>query len=123
MRTIGAVAFLIFLIVLFVFSDAIYGEDMMNKVIYQPQGNIYLKPKPPKGGSSQQEDGQNYKWIRVDEKLPQQGQKVLVSYDIHGVGKKVDVSYYDKHGFLIGIVDAWMPLPEPYKGGKNDDLS
>lgn len=94
----------------------------MNKVIYQPQGNIYLKPEPPKGGSSQQEDGQNYKWISVDERLPQIGQRVLVSYTQEDE-KKVDITYYDRHGFLIGIVEAWAPLPKPYKGGENDDLS
>ena len=58
-------------------------------------------------------------WIPVKKKLPQIGQRVLVSYTQEDKAK-VDITYYDRHGFLIGIVEAWMPLPETYKGEEND---
>ena len=53
-------------------------------------------------------------WISVKDKLPEIGQRVLISQTIEK-GHRVDTDYYDKYGFLMGIVDAWMPLPEPYK--------
>ena len=60
-------------------------------------------------------DGLNvHKWIPVSERLPEIGQRVLVSFTIEDE-KKVDITYFDKHGFLRGIMDAWMPLPYPYK--------
>ena len=59
------------------------------------------------------------KWIPVSERLPELKQRILVSYETMDDGKKVDVTTYDKYGFLIGKAQAWMPLPKPYqKGGK-----
>lgn len=55
------------------------------------------------------------KWIPVSERLPELKQRVLVSYETMDDGKKVDITIYDKHGFLIGGAHAWMPLPKPYE--------
>ena len=52
-------------------------------------------------------------WITTDKQLPEVGQRVLVSYSID-TEKKVAITIYDKVGFAIGFVDAWLPLPEPY---------
>ena len=53
------------------------------------------------------------RWIPCKERLPEYKEKVLVSYDTED-GKKVDISMFDKYGCLLGIVDAWRPLPEAY---------
>lgn len=58
------------------------------------------------------------RWIPCKERLPEYKEKVLVSYDTED-GKKVDISMFDKYGCLLGIVDAWRPLPEPYTEGKS----
>ena len=52
------------------------------------------------------------RWIPCKERLPEYKKKVLVSYD---TGKKVDISMFDRYGCLLGIVDAWRPLPAPYQ--------
>ena len=54
------------------------------------------------------------RWIPCKERLPEYKEKVLVSYDTED-GKKVDISMFDKYGCLLGIVDAWRPLPAPYQ--------
>jgi hypothetical protein len=62
---------------------------------------------------------QTGEWVDVSERLPELKQRILVSYETMDDGKKVDVTTYDKYGFLIGKAQAWMPLPKPYqKGGK-----
>ena len=53
------------------------------------------------------------RWIPCKERLPEYKEKVLVSYDTED-GKKVDISMFDRYGCLLGIVDAWRPLPEQY---------
>ena len=54
----------------------------------------------------------------LDCQIPHEGQEVLISYE-----DEVDIDtmcydnngwYFDNHGGIEGI-DAWMPLPKPYK--------
>ena len=59
-------------------------------------------------------------WIDVNDRLPDLKQRVLISYETMDDGKKVDITTYDKYGFLLGKADAWMPLPEPYKAESGD---
>ena len=61
-------------------------------------------------------------WIPVTERLPEDGQYVIVSFSCDAFDlshKRVMTAWYNKkYGFTCGITDAWMPLPEPYKGGE-----
>ena len=56
------------------------------------------------------------RWIPVSERLPEDNTKVLVTLDATYREKVLITWYQDKeHGFLCGLVTAWMPLPEPYQ--------
>lgn len=59
----------------------------------------------------------NQRWIPVTERLPEEGTFVLASYN-SDEGTDVIMTYYNKYGFTRGLMTAWMPLPEPYKGGE-----
>ena len=74
------------------------------------------------------------RWIPCSERLPEQYGNYLIS--IHGEDEpdigtinpndKRGWSLCDANGFHWAsdkklIVTAWMPLPEPYKGGEQDD--
>ena len=65
------------------------------------------------------------KWISVEERLPEVGQRVLVWCESRTTKKHVTVSTYmkdysDKRGTYfsrrVRNVTHWMPLPEPPKG-------
>lgn len=60
------------------------------------------------------------KWIPISERLPDIGQRVLVTYNQEDK-LKVDTTIFDRHGFLIGVVTAWMPLPKPYEPQERSD--
>lgn len=57
------------------------------------------------------------RWIPVSEKSPLEGQFVLCSiaeyaYTVH----RIIIAKYEKNSLYWGeFVNAWMPLPEPYK--------
>ena len=74
-------------------------------------------------------------WIPVEERLPEEGKEVLAQFVVrvrHTNGKVDEAVYiyplhYEEgkwksfHGMPNGKVEAWQPLPEPYKGGKEDE--
>lgn len=59
-------------------------------------------------------------WIPIKDRLPKDGEEVLVSLTPNGVhGKKVDIDCFvmsDIKYWESGKVEAWQPKPEPYKG-------
>lgn len=59
-------------------------------------------------------------WIPVTERLPETGQRVIVTYETFDEGLQVRETVYDKYGFLCGHGIAWMPLPAPYKTESED---
>ena len=61
-------------------------------------------------------------WIPCSERLPEYGESVLCYFEEgedFGVNHVIDEE--DGEWFIDGVT-AWMPLPEPYKGGENDTL-
>ena len=65
----------------------------------------------------------------LDGKLPEDGQKILITVRVPGHKEvQVDEFYSDADGsYLDGLYEigteavAWMPMPEPYKGGSNGE--
>lgn len=69
-------------------------------------------------------------WIPVEKRLPEEGKEVLAQFvvRVRHTNGKVDEAvyiyplYYEEgkwksfHGMPNGKVEAWQPLPEPYKG-------
>lgn len=68
------------------------------------------------------------RWIPVTEGLPAYGEDVLLSmngdYSIGYLVPTYDGRRYEWHHsgwfYYFNEVDAWMPLPEPYKGGEEE---
>ena len=68
------------------------------------------------------------RWIPCSERLPAYGEDVLISIGGYcNVGYIVSVNEEEQYNWyfsgwyhLPNDVDAWMPLPEPYKG-ENDE--
>ena len=71
-----------------------------------------------------------YNWIPVEERLPEEDERVMISTK-NGVVK--EGTYTERYGYTMrkGFftencfedlqgVTAWQPLPEPYKGGQNE---
>ena len=58
------------------------------------------------------------KWIPVSERLPDEGQKCLVS-DKGFIGINTYIGHGNPYNWKWYVKDceAWMPLPEPYRGG------
>ena len=73
-------------------------------------------------------------WIPVSERLPEFGERVLISTGTQHNTVKIatfDKMFYDYKGrwycenggtFVDGFIDAWMPLPEPYSEEKQAGL-
>ena len=64
----------------------------------------------------------NYAWIPVEERLPEEDGLYLCSFDD---GFIASVDYISGNGFMLwvdsGEVNAWMPLPEPYESKQGDN--
>lgn len=64
------------------------------------------------------------KWIPIKDRLPKDGEEVLVSLTPNGVHrKKVDIDCFmmsDIKYWESGKVEAWQPKPEPYKAEKGE---
>ena len=59
-------------------------------------------------------------WIPCSERLPSKGVAVLangIMYDAPPITISVDAPYYYEQGWI----NAWMPLPEPWKGADDED--
>jgi hypothetical protein len=64
-------------------------------------------------------------WIKVEDELPEEGQKVIYFFEYVGIhigkfmkdkdniGCPYGNTFYGKSGFLTDDVTHWMPLPEP----------
>ena len=75
------------------------------------------------------------KWITVTERLPKPETEVLAAFDdgyVWAMWQKWSLTdeyeewespfdYYKDVGAGIHTVTHWMPLPEPYHGGKNEN--
>ena len=68
-------------------------------------------------------------WIPVEERLPNGQENVIVTiYDDHGDTPweyttnawHIDGVWIADNDIVCGSVLAWMPLPEPYKGGEDE---
>ena len=66
-----------------------------------------------------------HRWIPVEERLPDIGQKVLVSTKrtvfaqvFKGFYSEPNVWHWEHNN--IKVVTAWKSLPEPYKGGDDE---
>lgn len=71
--------------------------------------------------SSNKDELNDSKWIPCSERLPKEGQYVLASinkeYAIHDI---IILQYTDLPFWHQGIVEAWQPLPEPYKESEEE---
>lgn len=54
------------------------------------------------------------KWIPVSEKLPENGNRVIVT---NKDGQVFISSFWEHFRFFDDEIIAWQPLPEPYKEG------
>ena len=58
-------------------------------------------------------------WIPITERLPNKSGRYLVSYDSGYVAMALYYESVSKWGATTTErIVAWMPLPEPYKGGE-----
>lgn len=62
-------------------------------------------------------DAEQTRWIPVSERLPEEGQKVLVTDIFESVTTAI---CFKENPFWREMVVAWQPLPEPYKPQKKE---
>lgn len=67
-------------------------------------------------------------WIRVDDRLPENGEDVLVYQKggVHG-GRDMDIEYLQGDGYwsdqgLFSGITHWMPLPKPPEVNDNPTI-
>lgn len=103
-------------------EDCISREAIMDKVVYDGNWNAdqYIVYKESIEELPSVRPVENWHPISEDD-LPKEGEEVVVSLSENGVhGKKVEIDCFmrcDIKYWLSGKVQAWMPKPEPYKGG------
>ena len=107
-----------------------FDDDKLHERVEEAVKNIEIEPKwiPMTARPMTEEEREHYReWSDVDEamifdcELPEDGQEVLVSYGGYvcvDTFCKDDGCYFE--GVDIDDVDAWMPLPEPYKAESED---
>lgn len=94
--------------------------DFLRNTAQGKKKSLNLLEKVVKGELEEiRAEGENFvkprtvEWIPVTERLPKEGTFVLASYT-SDEGEDVIMTYYNKYGFTRGLMNAWMPLPEPY---------
>ena len=65
-------------------------------------------------------------WIPGSERSPEEHVDVLCCFTSHGktrirVSHRMDYNYWNEVG-RTGDMVAWMPLPEPWKGGSKNEI-
>ena len=90
------------------------------KIFYSPAGLKYLIGAVRDLPSARPQQ----RWIPCSERLPEESGRYIISA-LDGIGRRTTVALYQsryKAWTMTGRmaywnVVAWMPLPEPYKGG------
>lgn len=100
--------------------DAIYRED--GELLYSD--HVIVKDDVDAIIELVNSQPQVGEWIPVSERLPETDDLMLVSCRTKKGINSVNRAYYSNgawHGSgSMGGVVAWMPLPEPYKGGAEE---
>ena len=107
--------------------ELIRKDDALNQLCLDHRDVIYIdKQEAAKRIRALPSINPDDKWILSSEKLPEYGKEVIVTIWTD----TVEIGYFDKESdgkiafhadaFIedIECVDAWMPLPEPYKRGR-----
>lgn len=69
------------------------------------------------------ENLKKHRWTPVEKRLPEKRDNYLCSVECAGYRHRI-IGHYNDPGWTNDYggrkVIAWMPLPEPYKGGENE---
>lgn len=109
----------------YVQSERTFTEDELKELIesMKQEPLMFFAPPPPKNIL------EVVRWIPVSEQLPEDGQEVLFStktgrvhlgryYNDNSVNQWY--SSLDKMRAWNNVVNAWLPLPEPYKDSEKN---